>query len=198
MEKTLVTGHNGFLFTALKPGLSKTHHIVQYEHDVRTVAQKYYNLDNVIHFASASDKYDFSDYKKTCSTIIQGTINMVKIANMNSAKLIFASTMGVYDVKVDDAYCSCKLAMEHYVKSNAEKYLILRIPRVYDKSRKKGLMKSLRLNDVNEHDYSKRITYLELPEFIDQTLHTLNMVQHVYEYDNLINKTIRQISEMYE
>jgi hypothetical protein len=41
--------------------------------------------------------------------------------------------------------------MEKYIQDNYDDWVILRIPRVYGKTRKKGLMKKLRLNMVIPH-----------------------------------------------
>lgn len=149
----------------------------------------------LFHFAGPSDDFDFRDSKKTLDTIVNGTINMLKIAKINNAKFIFASTKGVE--KPDNIYCYSKLLMEKYIQENYDNWVILRIPRVYDKTRNKGLMKKLRLNLVPEKDMNNKIDFLTLNAFIDQTLKVVNDRNIIYNYNNLDCKTISDIKKLY-
>ena len=157
---------------------------------------KPYNIvNNIFHFAGPSDEFDFKNSEKTITTIINGTINIVKLAQHTNAKLIFASTKGVENP--DNIYCYSKLLMEKYIQDNYDDWVILRIPRVYDKSRKKGLMKKLRLNLVPEKDMNNKIDFLTLNAFIDQTLKVVNDRNIIYNYNNLDYKTISDIKKLY-
>ena len=85
--------------------------------------------------------------------------------------------------------------MEEYIKNTYDNYIILRIPRVYDKKRNKGLMKKLKLNLVAEKDMGKKIEYTTLKNFIDQTLLVVNQRNIVYNYNNLEYNSIHYINE---
>ena len=87
--------------------------------------------------------------------------------------------------------------MEKYIKENYNNWVILRIPRVYDKSRKKGLMKKLRLNLVPEEDMNNKIEFLTLDKFINQTLKVDNQRNIVYNYKDLYCKKIKSIKKLY-
>ena len=189
---TLVTGHSGYLCGSLMKHIPGN--IIKYTGDVRSYKQ-YSDIDTVIHFAGPSDTFDFSDRKKTVTTIVDGTINLLKIAKLNSAKFVFASTMGVYHTATDDLYGSCKLAMEQYIKNTHNDYIILRIPRVYSKCRSKGLMKKIRRNMIPLHDHNKIIEYITLQEFIDQTKNILYKQNIIHEYNITNSKTIGELIE---
>tara|TARA_R110000787_G_scaffold179012_3_gene290750 strand:+ start:15 stop:599 length:585 start_codon:yes stop_codon:yes gene_type:complete len=151
--------------------------------------------NNIYHFAGPSDDFDFKNSKKTVETITIGTINMLELARKNKAKFIFASTKGVENP--NNIYCYSKLLMEKYIQDNYDNWVILRIPRVYDKTRKKGLMKKLRLNMVIDDDMSIKIEYLTLNSFIKQTLKVVNQCNVIYNYSDTNVSTIYEIKDLY-
>ena len=192
----LVTGENGYLARAIIEQLQHGNNIIEYREDVRK-CKRFDQIDIIIHLASPSDKRGFQNKHKTITTIINGTINMVELANKHKAKLVFASTMGVYTFNIDDEYCSCKRAMEHYVKACCKRYLILRIPRVYSSCRSKGLIASLKRNSVPVVDLSKSLEYIDLKEFTEQFKNVLYRDNITYEFNNLTHNTIGEIKSRY-
>lgn len=190
--KILITGFNGYLARGLIPFLNNAE-IVLYDHDVREF-HLYNDIDMILHFASPSDISEFQDEIRTTTTIIDGTLNMVKLAHDNSCKLVYASTMGVKDVNEYDVYSSSKLAMENYIKCVYNNYVILRIPRVYSKCRPKGLMRQIRENTIPEEDMSKQIEFITLQDFVNQTIPLLEKTNIIHEYEITNKETIRQIS----
>lgn len=154
-----------------------------------------YNIKKIFHFAGPSDSFDFKDHDKTVRTIVNGSINMVQLAKQTNAKLIFASTKGVENP--DNVYCYSKLLMERYIQDNYDNWIILRIPRVYDKSRKKGLMKKLRLNLIPDSDMDKEVSFITLDSFLNQTLKVVNERNIIYNYDNFCCETIKKIKQLY-
>ena len=191
--RTLVTGFNGYLANELIRNLSR-HDIVLYRHDVRDL-HMYSDIDMILHFASPSDNEEFNDIHKTSTTIIDGTINMVKIAQANKCKIVYASTMGVYNPLLTDTYCICKAAMDNYIRSVYNNYIILRIPRVYSKCRKKGLMKQIKNKSIPESDYNNVIKFISLESFVQQTLPVLTNHNQVLEYDVNMSMSIREIEQ---
>jgi nucleoside-diphosphate-sugar epimerase len=191
MEINLVTGSHGFLCGHLCKYLPNA---LDYGNVLH-----YYNIDYigaVYHFAGPSDDYDFKDADKTLDTIVNGTHNMLRVAKRNHAKFIFASTVGVENP--NNVYCYSKLLMEQYIIDNYDDYIILRIPRVYDKSRKKGLMKKLHLGHVSKNDMSNVIEYITLTSFLEQTITALNHKNIIYNYNNIQSDTIKEIHEKYK
>ena len=191
--RILVTGFNGYLANELIRNLSR-HDIVLYRHDVRDL-HMYSDIDMILHFASPSDNEEFNDTHKTSTTIIDGTMNMVKIAQANKCKLVYASTMGVYNPLLTDTYCICKAAMDNYIRSVYNNYIILRIPRVYSKCRKKGLMKQIKNKSIPESDYNNVIKFISLESFVQQTLPVLTNHNQVLEYDVNMSMSIREIEQ---
>ena len=55
--------------------------------------------------------------------------------------------------------------MENYIKAHFENYRIIRIPRVYGKDRKNGLMKFLRERPL-ESFHNKKINFIDIDDFI--------------------------------
>jgi len=192
----LITGENGYLGSSIIDTLHHHHTIIMYDGDVRN-EKRFDQVDMIIHMASPSDRYDFQDKCKTVTTIIEGTINMVSLANIHNAKLIFASTMGVHTFNVDDEYCSCKRAMEHYIKASCDKYLIMRIPRVYSSCRNKGLIKSLKDNTVQNYDMNKTLNYLDLNDFKKQFISSMLLENTIFEFSKIKTNTIKEIKEIY-
>lgn len=191
MKTNIFTGgEKGFLASSLKKQIEGINHDYG---DV--LLYKYTNVDKIFHFAGPSDDFDFNNNKKVIDVIVNGTINMVQLAKQSNAKLIFASTKGVENP--NNVYCYSKLLMEKYIQDNYDDWIILRIPRVYDKSRKKGLMKKLRLGLVPEQDLTNKIEYITLNNFINQTLKVVNQRNIVYNYNNLYSETISNIKKLY-
>jgi nucleoside-diphosphate-sugar epimerase len=190
MEINLVTGSRGFLCGHLCKHLSNP---LDYG-DVR----RYYDIDHigaVYHFAGPSDDYDFKNAEKTIDTIVNGTRNMLRVAKRNKAKIIFASTSGAETP--NNVYCYSKLLMEQYIVDNYDDYVILRIPRVYDKSRKKGLMKKLRLGHVSQNDMSNVVDYITLDLFLEQTLCAMHHKNIIYNYSNVQSCSIGKIRDKF-
>ena len=190
MEINLVTGSRGFLCGHLYKHLAN--HL-----DYGNVLD-YYTINHVgtvYHFAGPSDDYDFINAEQTLKTIINGTLNMIKVAKENQAKFIFASSAGAENP--NNVYTHAKKCMECYIQNNCDDYVILRIPRVYDKSRKKGLMKTLRNGDVPAEHMNNIVQYITLPSFIKQTLVASTLTNAIYNYTNLKSNSIKELSSMY-
>jgi nucleoside-diphosphate-sugar epimerase len=185
-KNILVTGWRGYLAGNLIKSISHNNNIILFEGDVRHI-KLYDNIDLVLHFASPSDRVDFLDDARTSSTIIEGTINMLNIARNNNCRFIYASTLGVCYLDSNCTYKISKLAMEKYIMSMYNNYVILRIPRVYSKCRRKGLIRQLHDNAVPESDYDKQIEYITIDDFVEQTkpvLFTQDNTIHNYTITN--------------
>jgi nucleoside-diphosphate-sugar epimerase len=193
-KKILLTGGNGFLGKHLCKYLSCNNDLIVYDKDIRLPITEILDIDTIIHLASPTDFEDLKDKNKVVTTIIDGTLNMLNLARKTKSKFIFASTMGVYEKDLYYNYGNCKLSMENYIMNTYKEYIILRIPRVYDKSKIKGLMKQLRRGTVKESDLNNIVNFIYIDEFIDQTLKYINNTNGVFEYNNIQQDTIRNIS----
>ena len=192
-KNILITGERGFLASGIIDALKHKNNIISYHGDVRTKTS-YTNIDYVLHCASPSDNMEFEDVKRTCTTIIDGTLNILSIAMDNNAKFVFASTLGVEDLdNSNKVYAISKLAMETYIQSVYNNYIILRIPRVYAKHREKGLMRSIKNDNIPVADLTKMIQYITLTDFVNQTIRILDKTNYKHKYDITENKSIEEI-----
>lgn len=208
MSQIILTGfENGYLGGALEGHIfsrERGKSIYHYGNILKAHENsEYFNdIDTVYHFAGPSDTFDFLDQKRTASTIIEGTTRLLKLAMRNNARFIFTSTMGVYNAEMNDIYCTCKLAMENYIRSVYNNYIILRVPRVYSKCRQKGLMRKIRDNLIPEKDMKNQVEFITLEDFVDQTLSVLDdvyyhrQVELVHEYTITQKKTIQEIKDI--
>lgn len=183
-------GQRGYLAGALKQHVIGSN--VDYG-DILNISDNVSNFDNMYHFAGPSDVYDFKDAARVVDVIVNGTINMIELTKKHDAKFIFASTAGA--LQPDNIYCHCKLLMENYIKSVYNNYIILRIPRVYSKCRKKGLMRQIRENIIPADDMNNVIEYITLKEFVDQTKPILASTNITHEYDVTNKKSIQEIKQ---
>lgn len=186
-------GERGYLASVLKHHLSGD--ILDYG-DILIDNPDIHAFDNMYHFAGPSDLYDFKEPTRVIDIIVNGTINMLNLTKKHSGKFIFASTAGV--LQPDNIYCHCKLLMENYIKSTYNNYIILRIPRVYSKCRKKGLMRQIRDNTIPQGDMNNIVEYITLQDFIKQTKPILCETNITHEYTITNRNTIQEIKQWIE
>lgn len=198
----LLTGARGFLGQHLYDHLDPHNNIILYQHDVRDTSnikqQSFANIDIVIHLASPNDYIDLKDNNRTVTSIIDGTLNMLDLARKHKSKFVFASTIAVeFKKDVTYHYANCKLAMENYITSTYDNHTILRIPRVYDRSKTKGLMKQLRLGLVPDVDLDNTVQYLTIESFIEQTINGICNNDRIVKYKNICTAKIKDIKHKY-
>jgi len=117
----------------------------------------------------------------------------IKLLDRTDAPVVFASTTGVDDIKLDHtgstSYNLGKLFLENYVINNCDKYMILRIGTIVSKNPADiALMKPDRLqpriqrNDLTNiplEDY-----YLDVDTFVNTTMNSiLNFKNGIVEYE---------------
>lgn len=188
MCNILVSGERGFLLSSCLNYLNGI--IISYE-----LGNQYNNIDVVIHFASPNDKYEFQDKKGMFDTMVEYSINILKQAINNDAKFVFASSKAADNP--NDEYGIYKRFFEYYIQSITNNYLIYRIPRIYGVERNKGLMKQLRLGDIDKKDFKKEICYLDIQDFKKWFLDNYNKIGTI-KYNGIYRKnTIQEIKEIY-
>lgn len=187
----LVTGHNGFLFSSFIDVLDGE--IVPYHghHGI----YGYFDIDVVIHFASPNDRYEFQDKKNMSYTMVDYSIDVLKVSLDNNAKFIFASSKAAE--LCDDDYGVYKKSFEQYIQAKTDNHLIYRIPSVYGKERNKGLMKQLRLGDVPERDMNVWVDYLDITDFQQWFLDNIDKTGIIKYNGPFRRNTIKEISEIY-
>lgn len=130
----------------------------------------------------------------------------IKIVDRFPGRIIFASTTGVDDIRLDHkgstSYNLAKLYLENYIINNCEDHLILRIGTVIsDKMSDVNLMKPDRiqprvlqkdLTNIPLEDY-----YLPIETFVSRTVEAIKLgEQGILEY-NLTKLSIWQLVKMF-
>lgn len=190
----LITGSDGFLASHLQQHLK----MIQYNHRLEEIDinSDLVNISEIWHFASPSEDIEFRDDLNTFKSIVIGTANIIALCKKNNIKLIFASSLAA-DLP-EHQICNYgkykKLAEKMIIYSGID-YCILKIPRVYGKDRKKGLMKKINQNLIHKDDMHNIVEYLDISDFINQTLN--NTKCKIYYYENLKQNTITEIKKIY-
>jgi len=189
-----VTGENGFLLKNLLPEL-KEYNIFKSNKKLNKINKNdLKNIDILLHFASPSESDEFKNIIKTTETIILDSLNLFNNLQKNT-KIIYASSEGAKYPK--NIYELSKNFIENYLiqNYNKEKYLILRIPRVYGKNRNKGLIKKLKNNSFKGNK-NKLIEYMDINDWVKETLNVFNY-NGIYEYKNKSKNIIYEIEKRY-
>ncbi len=184
------TGYNGFLLSSFR----------KFRTDL-----KFYNIINddysIKKFSLEDDDYIFDfgfpisdEFNVKMSIATKNTIELVKKCSSTNAKYIYASSKGAKNpVTVYDHF---KFANEQVIKNFVKDYLIVRIPRVYARNRKNGLIQSLRNNSVKPWDFHRTIEYSTLDNFLIEFYSVLDNSGIVELHENRKN-TIQEIKEIF-
>lgn len=187
--KIVTTGENGYL---LKHLLLEMNIISSRSFKAK---HNYSNIDIILHFASPSDSEGFKDEKRLYDANITLTLELIKLAKLSNAKLVFASTMGVHNP--NNLYCNLKFQAEQLIKDNLKDYLIIRIPRVYSKDRNKGLIRDIKENKISSEDYNKEIEFADIQDFKSFFDRIINY-RGTIDYSGVLQKlSIKEIKEKY-
>jgi len=184
----LVSGEKGFLLSHCLDELEGE--IIHYD-----FGKQYYNIDTVIHFASPNDKYEFENKSNMAFSMVNYSISILKQSIYNDAKFIFASSEAAEHP--DNDYGIYKLFFERYIQGLTDNHLIYRIPRVYGEKRTKGLMKQLRMNEVDINDYENEIEYIDIEVFKKWFLSNIDEYGTLQYTGDYSKNTISQIKERY-
>ena len=190
MKNVLITGERGFLLRNCK-FLFKDCNVQYYKPNTQ-----YYDIDTIVHFASPSDTFEFKDKLKLSKSMIDLSIDLIKLAQELDAKFIFASSMAAE--YLDNDYGINKKAMEQYIESYLSDYLILRIPRVYGIDKDKGLMKKIRLNEISKFDLKNQtVEYIDIEDFKMWFTNVINKTGIQKYIKQQRKNTIQEIKDIY-
>lgn len=178
-------------------------------YQVEQVARRLSNIKNgiFIQMASPSDKDDFINKEDMKISMIDDVEHNIDYAIENNLVFVFCSSLAAENPYND--YGKNKAYIENLLKTKSRtnnlKYIILRIPRVYAKNRKKGLMKQLRNNEVDPNDYDNIIEFMEIDDFIEELIKVLGTIRSDEKINKIIHfntnfkrMTIREIKNYFE
>lgn len=141
-------------------------------------------------FASSVGEKEFNiDIKSETDEILHNVGSIVN--NYDYSDIL--KTLPVSD-NLQDLYNTYKKIIEDLIIQNLDNYIILRIPRVYDKKSKKGL-----LNPNNtDFDLEKYLDFITLNDFKKETEYIINSGYNgIYEYKCIQTKKIKDILKSY-
>lgn len=144
-------------------------------------------------FASSVGAKEFNiDIKSETDEILHNKYSVGNIVNNYDYSDIL-KTLPVSD-NLQDLYNTYKKIIEDLIIQNLDNYIILRIPRVYDKKSKKGL-----LNPNNtDFDLEKYLDFITLNDFKKETEYIINSNYNgIYEYKCIQTKKIKDILKSY-
>lgn len=144
-------------------------------------------------FASSVGAKEFNiDIKSETDEILHNKYSVGNIVNNYDYSDIL-KTLPVSD-NLQDLYNTYKKIIEDLIIQNLDNYIILRIPRVYDKKSKKGL-----LNPNNtDFDLEKYLDFITLNDFKKETEYIINSGYNgIYEYKCIQTKKIKDILKSY-
>lgn len=188
MTSILTVGEKGFLLSNILKNniLENTIPFKVFQGDFSTVSELWF----------FGTPIDASNVERLCdySTFFE----CLKICQKYSIKMIYASSYAVmYD---DNLYAKVKSEHEEYIRVNLKNYLILRLPRIYDKTRNAGLMKLLRENKVPKKDMQKEVTYCTLNmflDFIENVKSSKGVVNYPISKETVLIESIQQIKNKF-
>ena len=191
MIKVLFIGHSGYLGQhILNSNKIIKYNVTLFKGRVQDISnfEKYmhYNFDMIWHFGSPNN----ANAKDLEKSIIKGTLNVIAFANQQHAKLVYASSQGIFSANKNQ-YEIYKKTATVMVANSCEKYINLIIPRVYSRDRNHELIKAIKTN--KPLDLDKEITFLNISEFVTQFFIALSLKNDNYVFKNLKRKSIQDI-----
>ncbi len=196
----LITGSTGFLGEELTTLLFRMgHSTIRFKGRVQDNLNydNYKGIDIVLHLAAPSVKEDYLSDENVRSSIISGTDNMIKLSNRIGAQLIYFSSEAQNEAK--DLYGTCKRISQNTVKEFCNDYKILVVPRVYDKTREKGLIGRIKRDEVPSKDFNKVVEYWTLEDFKKEFIKIFESQDNgIYEFGINNKNTIKELIDLYK
>ena len=189
-DRILLIGASGYLGTYLLDTLVQKYDVTIFKGRVENIThvEKYtqHDFSYIFHFGSPND--DSHDL----SNVVQGTRNIIALANQQHAKLIFAGSEAMNELFLNE-YGKIKKQLSFEIQQTADKYINLIIPRIYSPDRNHGLIKAIK--DSKPLDLDKVMKFLTPKQFVTQTLYAMKLNKINYRYKDLHLKSIQEIKD---
>lgn len=189
-----VTGHMGFVGTALMPFLPDAAGLdIKEGNDILECELP--GADVVIHLAAEPGVVaSVADPYKNARTNILGTIRLLQ--HYKDAKFIFASSGGTIQESIESPYGLSKKTCEEYIKLLTDKYVILRFPNVYGKGSRSVVDKWLNEDKLTIYgDGETNRIYAHVSDVVQAILKSLNWDTGTYKLGTTQRYSVNQIAE---
>ena len=124
------------------------------------------------------------------------TSDMIRLAIITKKKLAFASSQGAKYLTTP--YEIQKRALEDCIQTLVPSACILRIPRVYDRSRSTGLIQKLKESKVPEKDMLNKTEFITLEQFKEWFFNSITK-EGIVEYTGPMYKmTLKDIKQFFK
>lgn len=191
MINVLFIGWSGYLGQHILSNKKiKRYQITEFKGRVENLSdfEKYinYGFDQVWHFGSKN-----AESKNIAYIIEKGTRNVITFTKTQNAKLVYASSMGIFQERrnvYEQAKKNATMEVVHTVE-----HVNLIIPRVYSKDRKSGLIQAIK--DKNKLDLHKTMFFIKIDEFTNQFFEAIKGKNIEYRFNRLVSKTIEEIRD---
>ena len=186
-----INGYSGFIGSALTKALDELG--IEYKLFGRRLfcAAELEGVTKILFLSGPSDVDGFKDKVQTATSMVNDYIfnidyikNVCRTYNRDLPEIIFGSSIVASEINKQEEYIEYgiyKAMMENYIKAHFENYRIIRIPRVYGKNRKMGLMKFLRERPL-ESFHDKKINFIDIDNFIPMLIKVIYVPEQPNDY----------------
>ena len=186
-----INGYSGFIGSALTKALDELG--IEYKLFGRRLfcAAELEGVTKILFLSGPSDVDGFKDKVQTATSMVNDYIfnidyikNVCRTYNRDLPEIIFGSSIVASEINKQEEYIQYgvyKAMMENYIKAHFENYRIIRIPRVYGKNRKMGLMKFLRERPL-ESFHDKKINFIDIDNFIPMLIKVIYVPEQPNDY----------------
>lgn len=186
-----INGYSGFIGSALTKALDELG--IEYKLFGRRLfcAAELEGVTKILFLSGPSDIDCFKDKVQTATSMVNDYIfnidyikNVCRTYNRDLPEIIFGSSIAAGEINEQEEhieYGIYKSMMENYIKAHFENYRIIRIPRVYGKNRKMGLMKFLRERPL-ESFHDKKINFIDIDNFIPLLIKVIYVPKQPNDY----------------
>lgn len=192
MNRILITGHLGFIGSHLTKQLEYVGLDLKSGKDILT--EELHDADCIIHLAAQTSVIESTkDPMQDAEVNILGTIRLAE--RYKDKRLIFASSGGAIQEKIESPYGLSKFCAEEYIKMICKDYVILRFPNIYGKGSKSVVDKFINEDIYIYGDGSATRDYVYVNDLISAILKSLTWKSGTYYLGSGQNTSVLEIAQ---
>lgn len=193
MTRILVTGNEGFIGSYLTEELNNWEGFdLKSSKDI--VVDDFPDADIVIHLAAQTSVLE--SVENPIEDMITNILGTIRIARRYpNAKIIFASSGGAIQEKIESPYGLSKFCAEEYLKLLHNNTVILRFPNIYGKGSKSVVDKFIE-GDVNIYgDGSATRDYVYVKDLVEAIKESIDWPQGTYSLGSGQNTSVLDLAQ---